>query len=129
MTRSDWDIFNDHVTVLVRELGLELEALDEAHRQRLLGQARKRRLNEHEAALQLAYHHALGRAELEPEDARVLLERLALVAGQWQEGGLVDRSLVADLDKLAADVRRDLRGWRRVRPRSPRPNGDGQDST
>ncbi len=101
MPRSEREIFNDHVTVLVRQLGLELEDLSRGNRERLLQQARRRHVNDHEAALLLVYDHLPALLDEDVERARVLIDRLALIAGEWCEEDLVDGRVTAPLDREA----------------------------
>lgn len=101
MPRSEREIFNDHVTVLVRQLGLELEELSETQRDRLLLEARKRRVNDHEAALIIAYAHLPVLLDEDVEGARVLIDRLSLMAREWRDEHLVDARAVAPLEEEA----------------------------
>ena len=99
--RSDRDIFNDHVEALVRRLGVDLDRLRDAERRRLLDDARRRSLNEHEAALAVAYGHLAGWLEHDVERARVLIDRLSLVGGQWREEALVRAGVTRPLEREA----------------------------
>lgn len=99
--RSERDRYNDHVEALLRDLGLELEDFDGREQSRLLQDARQRRLNEHEAALAVAYGHAPVLLDDDLERARVLMDRLALTAEQWQHQGLVNRHRLAPLEREA----------------------------
>lgn len=101
MARSEREIFNDHVTVLVRRLGVELEDLSDRQRQQLLNDARRPGLNDHEAALALAYAHLPDVLADDVERARVLADRLALMAEQWGDDDLVDTGLLAPLEREA----------------------------
>ncbi|MEQ8858130.1 MAG: hypothetical protein RIC56_05740 [Pseudomonadales bacterium] len=107
MPRSDREIFNDDVTVLVRQLGLELDDLAPRDRDHLLNQARHRHLNDHEAALTLAYDHVPALLDQDVERARVLIDRLALMGRLWRDDDLVHRDLTAPLEREArAQLRR-----------------------
>jgi hypothetical protein len=92
MTRSAHDLFNDHVAVLVRQIGFELDQLDERDGRRLLADAWHRKLGDHEAAALVGYGHVHWLLERDLERARVLLDRICLVVEQWGSLGLVDRS-------------------------------------
>jgi hypothetical protein len=101
MPRSERDIFNDHVTALLRQLGVNADDVADRHRRQLFDQARRRHLNDHEAALVVAHGHALDLLEENLERARVLVDRLALVAAQWGRDDLVNRQVVAPLERDA----------------------------
>jgi hypothetical protein len=99
MPRSDRDIFDDHVIALTRQLGVQPERVSDSGRQRLLDDGRRRRLNEHEAALALAYGYAGEMLDDDLERARVLADRLALVGRQWLNERLVHESVRAPLER------------------------------
>ncbi|MFU8813982.1 MAG: hypothetical protein ACNA7W_01465 [Pseudomonadales bacterium] len=101
MTRSDHDIFNDHVAVLTRQLGLDLARLDEAERRQLLADAWRRKANDHEAAVAVACAHVQRLLEHDVERARVLLDRVGLLCDQWRERGLVDAALTTAFEQQA----------------------------
>lgn len=103
MPRSEREIFNDHVTVLVRQLGLELESLSEIQRDQLLLQARQQHVNDHEAALIIAYAHLPVLLDDDVEGARVLIDRLALMAREWRDEHLVDARALKSLEEEARD--------------------------
>lgn len=110
MTRSDHDLFNDHVTALTRQLGLDLDHLLEAERRQLLAAVWRRRLNDHEAAVAVGFCHVQLLAERDMERARVLLDRVSLVCGQWREQRLVDGALTLPLERQALKALRDNSG-------------------
>ncbi len=110
MGRSQRERFNDHVTSLLRRLGIEVDDLPEGQRRGLIEQARDRHDNEHEAALFIAY--ALVPAVLadDVEKGRVLVDRLDVTAQAWDDEDLVDRSRLRDSHTSArAALRRALR--------------------
>ena len=104
MTRSDRDIYSDHVAVLARQLGFELDHLAPRDAERLLGTARQRRLNEHEAALLVGYGRVQALLDEDLERARVLAQRLGLVGGQWAHDGLVGRHTLTEMERDARDA-------------------------
>ena len=101
MARSHRDIFNDHVAALARRFGVHLDRLADGERRRLLNDVRRRNLNEHEAAMTVAYAYLMELPEHDLEHARVLLDRLGLVGRQWREEALVDAALVEPLERAA----------------------------
>ena len=108
--RSERDIFNDHVGVLMRQLGVRAEEMQVPEAGRLLNEARSRRLNDHEAALSVAYGLIPRLLDRDLERCRVLLDRLALVAEAWRDDDLVARHLPAALDRAARRALRDAEG-------------------
>jgi len=99
MPRSERDIFTDHVAALLRPLGVALEDMTRAQRERLVNRARRSRLNEHEAALTLAHGFVIDLLERDVERARVLMNRLTLMAAQWKREDLVKRGVVTPLER------------------------------
>jgi hypothetical protein len=110
VTRSPRDIFNDHVTVLVRQLGFELDQLDERDVRRLLAEAWHRKLGDHEAAASVGYGYVRSLLQRDLERARVLLDRMSLVVEQWRALGLVDRSRTVTLEQEARRAVREAAG-------------------
>jgi hypothetical protein len=107
MARSDRDVFNDHVAALTRQLGVQVDHVPDGERRRLQDDARQRRLNEHEAALTVAYGEVRELLHRDLEQARVLVDRLALVGRQWRVAGLVGAALLQSLEQRARVQLRD----------------------
>jgi hypothetical protein len=101
MTRSEHDIFDDHVAVLVRQFGFDLDQVSERDRRRLLTHAWQRKLGEHEAAAAVGFSYVQILLERDVEHARVLLDRIGLVLEQWRIRGLVDPARTAALEREA----------------------------
>lgn len=99
--RSERNRFSDHVEALLLRLGVRADDVAERLRKRLLHEARHRRLNDHEAALTVAHGHALELMDAELERARVLVDRLELVAAEWDGEDLIDRSVIMPLQREA----------------------------
>jgi hypothetical protein len=106
MGRSERDIFNDHVTSLLRQVGIHLEDLDRADQRRLLSEARDRRCNDHEAALLIAYALIPALLEDDVEQGRVLVGRLEVTTDAWADEELVDRRRLRDSESAARQALR-----------------------
>jgi len=110
MARSEREKFIDHVSALLRELGVEIEDVASREREALLKDVRQRRLNEHEAALAFAYGLLPGVLENDLEEARVFVDRLAVTAESWDNDDLIDGRRLAEQQRAArAALRRAAR--------------------
>ncbi len=101
MPRSEHDRFIDHLTALLHELGVDFENVDGRQRERLLKELRPLPHNEHEAALVFAYGLLPGLLEDDLEQARVLLDRIAVIAEAWDHQDLIDRRRLSALERDA----------------------------
>jgi hypothetical protein len=106
LTRSDHDLFNDHVAVLVRRLGFDLGQLREHDARRLLADAWQRKLNDHEAAVAVGCGQVKMLLHCDVEQARMLLDRIGLVCSQWREDELVDGPLTTAFQQEAREALR-----------------------
>jgi len=95
MPRSEHDKFIDRLAVLLRDLGVDIDAVAAPRRDALLKDLRQARLNEHEAALSFAYGLLPELLEDDQEEARVLVDRLEVTAEDWDDQDLVDRRRLA----------------------------------
>jgi len=101
MPRSERDKFIDHVSALLRELGIDVEDVAAPRRDTLFKDVRQRRLNEHEAALAFAYALLPGVLEDDLEEARVFVDRLNVTAETWDDRNLIDRHRLAEQERAA----------------------------
>ena len=106
MPRSEHDKFVDHVSALLRALGIDVEDVAPRRREALFKALRQRHLNEHEAALAFAYELFPGVLDDDVEQARVLVDRLSVTAESWADDDLIDRRRLAEQER---DVRATLR--------------------
>lgn len=101
MPRSEHDRFIDHVSALLRVLGIDVEDVAAPRRDALFRDLRQRRLNEHEAALAFAYGLLPGVLEDDLEEARVFVDRLSVTAESWDDRDLIDRRRLAEQERDA----------------------------
>lgn len=110
MPRSEHDKFVDHVSALLRALGVDVEDVAARRRDALFKDVRQRRLNEHEAALAFAYALLPGLLDDDVEEARVFVDRLSVTAESWDDDDLIDRRRLAEQERDArAALRRAAR--------------------
>lgn len=110
MTCSERERFTDHVTSLLRRLGIAVYDLPEGERRGLIEQARGRCDNEYEAALFIGYALVPTVLDDDVEKGRVLIDRLAVTAEAWDDEDFLDRARLRDSEASArAALRRALR--------------------